>query len=208
MPMNPLRSRLDRLVAWSPVLLLGSLAALTYWLDAQVKSGPRPNDGSSRHDPDLYIERFSAVSFDLEGRVRQMLTATRADHYPDDGSVDLTLPSLAVTDPGKPRVSVTAKLGTVSGDRETVTLRGDVHATRDAVPASPTEKNPVGVATFTTERLRVIPKESRAETDALVTVEEARGIIQGVGMVLDNTARTIRLKSAVRGTLQPNTPTK
>jgi lipopolysaccharide export system protein LptC len=206
--MDQTKLLLDRLTAWSPVLLLGGLAALTYWLDAQVKSGPRPNDGSSRHDPDLYIERFSAVSFDLEGRVRQMLTATRADHYPDDGSVDLTLPSLAVTDPGKPRVSVTAKLGTVSGDRETVTLRGDVHATRDAVPASPTEKNPVGVATFTTERLRVIPKESRAETDALVTVEEARGIIQGVGMVLDNTARTIRLKSAVRGTLQPNTPQK
>jgi LPS export ABC transporter protein LptC len=60
----------------------------------------------------------------------------------------------------------------------------------------------------TTEALRVIPKESRAETDALVTVEEARGIIQGVGMVLDNTARTIRLKSAVRGTLQPNTPSR
>jgi len=37
-----------------------------------------------------------------------------------------------------------------------------------------------------------------------VTIEETRGIIQGVGMVLDNSARTIRLKSAVRGTLQPN----
>jgi hypothetical protein len=37
-----------------------------------------------------------------------------------------------------------------------------------------------------------------------VTVEEARGIIQGVGMILDNNARTVRIKSAVRGTLQPN----
>ena len=52
--------------------------------------------------------------------------------------------------------------------------------------------------------LRVIPKEGRAETDVLVTIEEARGIIQGVGMVLDNNARTVKLKSAVRGTLQPN----
>jgi lipopolysaccharide export system protein LptC len=52
--------------------------------------------------------------------------------------------------------------------------------------------------------LRVIPKAGRAETDVLVTIEESRGIIQGVGMILDNNARTIRLKSAVRGTLQPN----
>jgi lipopolysaccharide export system protein LptC len=50
----------------------------------------------------------------------------------------------------------------------------------------------------------VIPKESRAETDLLVTFEEARGIIQGVGMVLDNNSRTVKFKSAVRGTLQPN----
>ena len=31
------REILDRLVAWAPVLLLGALAALTYWLDAQVQ---------------------------------------------------------------------------------------------------------------------------------------------------------------------------
>ena len=67
---------------------------------------------------------------------------------------------------------------------------------------------PVGAATFTTDTLRVIPKQQRAETDALVTIEEARGIISGVGMVLDNTARTVKLKSSVRGTLQPNKPAK
>ena len=202
--MTSRRPRIDRLVAWAPVLLLGALAALTFWLDAQVQSTARRDDGSSRHDPDLYIERFSAVSFDLEGRVRQMLAASRAEHFPDDGSVVLTAPALAVTDPGKPRLSVTAATGTVSGDREVVTLRGHVRATRDAMPATARDKNPIGEATFATEMLRVIPKEGRAETDQLVTVEEARGIIQGVGMVVDNNSRTVKLKSALRGTLQPN----
>ena len=202
--MNPLRPRLDRLIAWTPVLLLGALAALTYWLDAQVQSSGRPADGSSRHDPDLFIERFSAVTFDVDGRVRQMLTASRAEHFPDDGSVDLVGPALELTDPGKPRIAVTSDKGTVSGDRETVTLRGHVHATRDAAQATAGDRNPLGAATVTTEKLRIIPKEGRAETDVLVTIEEARGIIQGVGMVLDNNARTVKLNSAVRGTLQPN----
>ena len=202
--MTPRRPRIDRLVAWSPVILLGCLAALTYWLDAQVQSSGRRADGSSRHDPDLYIERFSAVTFDVDGRVRQKLTAARAEHFPDDGSVELTAPAFTLTDPGAPRLSGTARSGTVSGDRELVTLRGGVRATRDAVPATARERNPVGEATFATEVLRVRPKEGLAETDSLVTIEEARGIIQGVGMVLDNNARTVRLKSAVRGTLQPN----
>jgi lipopolysaccharide export system protein LptC len=206
--MTPPRQRIDRLVAWSPVLFLGALAALTYWLDAQVQSSGRRNDGSSRHDPDLFIERFSAVTFDVDGRVRQMLTATRAEHFPDDGSVDLIAPAFEITDPGKPRLAVTASKGTVSGDRETVTLRGNVRATRDAAPATPRDPTPLSAATFTTESLRIIPKEQRAETDAPVTIEEARGIISGVGMVLDNNARTVKIKSSVRGTLQPSKPVK
>ena len=203
--MPPQRARLDRLVAWSPAILLGGLAALTYWLDAQVQAPARRDDGSARHDPDLYIERLSAVSFDAEGRVRQMLAAASARHFPDDDSVELAAPSFEMTDPGKARLAITADTGTVSGDRETVTLRGTVRATRDAVPATARDRGPTGPVTFTTDLLRVNPKLGRAETDRPVTIEEPRGIIHGVGMVLDNNARTFKLKSAVRGTLQPNT---
>ena len=206
--MTPKRGIADRLVAWSPVLLLGGLAALTYWLDAQIQSSGRRDDGSSRHDPDLFIERFSAVTFDDNGNVRQMLAAKRAEHFPDDGSVDLVGPAFEVTEPGKPRLAVTADKGTVSGDRETVTLRGNVRATRDAAPPTARDPTPLGAATFLTETLRIIPKEQRAETDARVTIEEAHGIISGVGMVLDNNARTVKLKSSVRGTLQPSKPAK
>jgi len=203
--MVPRRPRIDRLIAWSPILLLGSLAALTYWLDAQVQSSVARPNGASRHDPDLYIENFRAASFDAEGRVLQSLAAKRAQHYPDDDSVDLVSPSLVLTDPGKPRLSVTANAGTVSGNREIVTLQGNVRATRDASPSpAPSDGMPTGPAIVTTEFLRIIPKLSRAETDKAVTIEEPRGIIHGVGMVLDNTARTFKLKSAVRGTLQPN----
>src|SRR5262245_30437404 len=48
------RTILDRFTAWSPVFLLGGLAALTYWLDSQVQPPPPRRDGSERHDPDIY----------------------------------------------------------------------------------------------------------------------------------------------------------
>jgi len=201
--MVPARTRLDRLVAWSPVLLLGGLAALTYWLDAQVQSSTARRDGASRHDPDLYIDHFSATTFSADGLVLQSLAAKRAQHYPDDDSIDLVDPSLTLTDPGKPRLTISAELGTVSGNREIVTLRGNVRATRDAVTPAQGGGTAVGPATFTTESLRVTPKASRAETDKAVTIEEPRGIIRAVGLELDNKAKTLKLKSAVNGTLQP-----
>ena len=57
MPDNrPSRSWIDRATAWSPVLLLGGLAALSYWLDAQVQPPAPRRDGSTRHDPDIIVE--------------------------------------------------------------------------------------------------------------------------------------------------------
>ena len=199
------RMRIDKLVAWSPVLLLGGLAALTYWLDAQIQPSTARRDGATRHDPDMYIDSFSAVTYGSDGSVLQSLAAKRAQHYPDDDSIELASPSLTLTDPGKPRLTIAADLGTVSGNREVVTLRGNVRATR-AAEGSPSARRgaPAGPATFTTDMLRVTPKQSRAETDQLVTIEEPRGTIQGVGMVYDNALHTFKLKSAVRGTLQPN----
>jgi lipopolysaccharide export system protein LptC len=208
------RRLIDRLTNWSPVLLLGALAALTFWLDAQIQPRePRP-DGSARHDPDLFVERFRAVTFDAEGRVRQSLAAERARHFPDDNSTDFSSLSVAVTDPDSPRMSVTADSGTLSGDREILVLAGHVRAMRDALPASPKAAagkgadGPSGPVTLTTEYLRVIPKQGRATTDKEVTIEEPRGIIRAVGMELDTQAGTLKLKSAVRGSLQPTPSTK
>jgi len=202
------RAFLDRLVAWAPVLLLGGLAALTYWLDAQVQPPQPRRDGTTRHDPDLFIENFRATVLDADGRPRQSLTAKRAQHYPDDDSVDIAGLTLALTDPGRPRLSVTADAGTVPGKRDTVILTGNVRAVRDAMPAHKPGEAGTGPLTLVTEYLRVEPKEGRAVTDKPVTIEEPRGIIHAVGMELDNKARTLKLKSGVRGTLQPETVAK
>jgi lipopolysaccharide export system protein LptC len=47
-----------------------------------------------------------------------------------------------------------------------------------------------------------------ASTDKAVTIEEPRGIIHSIGLELDNKAKTLKLKSAVRGTLQPQALSK
>jgi lipopolysaccharide export system protein LptC len=212
--MNRGRLLLDRLTAWSPVLLLGGLAALTYWLDAQVASQPPRRDGSSRHDPDLYIERFHAMSFAANGQVSQSLSAKRAEHFPDDDSIEFTAPAIVLTEPDRPRFSVNADKAAVTGTRETIAFSGNVRAVRDAMapPANATAGNraegPSGPVTITTEYLRVMPKQGRADTTRPVTIEETRGIIHAVGMEFDNQAKTLKLKSGVHGSFQPPPPAK
>jgi lipopolysaccharide export system protein LptC len=191
------------------VLLLGSLAALTYWLDAQVQGPPERRDGSARHDPDVFLENFRAITFDANGKPRETLAAKRAEHFPDDDSAEVTAPELALTEAGRPTVTVEARKARLSGDRENGWFEGAVKVHRGAEEPTPGNERPAGPVTLTTEFLHVVPKQYRVDTDRAVTIEEPRGIIRGQGLTLDNKAKTVNLHSHVSGTFQPSAePTK
>ena len=190
---------LDRLIAWSPLLLLGSFAALTYWLNAQILVGAPKFDGSGRHDPDLFIENFHAVGLDEKGRVRQALTAARAQHFPDDDTTQFDAPQITFNDPGKPKLTVTADHATVTGDRENAYFSGNVKGVREASATDPGD----GPVVLTSEFLHVIPKEDRVVTDKAVTITDPRGIISAVGMEFDNRTKKVKFASRVSGQLQP-----
>jgi lipopolysaccharide export system protein LptC len=190
---------LNRLIAWSPVLLLGALAALTYWLNAQVQAPAPAFDGSRRHDPDLFIENFKAISLDATGNVRQALSARIARHFPDDDTTELEAPVITLSDPGKPKLSVTSNRASVTADQKHAYFIGKVKAVRDATAADARD----GPMTIESEFLHVIPKEDRIVTDKPVTITDSRGIINATGMEIDNKARTIKLQSHVSGQLQP-----
>jgi lipopolysaccharide export system protein LptC len=202
--MREIRTRtiLDRITAWSPVLLLGSLAALTYWLDSQVQPPASRRDGSERHDPDIIIEGFRAVELDAQGRPKQIVAGKRAMHFADDQTTEVVEPMLSQTEADKPAFRITASKGKLSGDRKEVFFTGNVRAVRDAGPVRPGE-DATGPVTVTTEYLHVIPDKDIARTDKAVTIEEPRGIIRSVGLELDNKAKTLKLRSGVQGTLQP-----
>jgi lipopolysaccharide export system protein LptC len=200
---RPTRSWIDRATAWSPVLLLGGLAALSYWLDAQVQPPPARRDGSARHDPDIFAEGVRVLKLDADGRPLQALSARRADHFPDDQTTDFADIALAETRVGKPPVKITAKQATLSGDRENVYFKGDVHAIREAMPATATEPAS-GQLSLVTEYLHVMPNVELVRTDKPVTITDPRGIINATGMEADSRAKTIKFKSGVSGHLEPS----
>jgi lipopolysaccharide export system protein LptC len=201
--MDRTREIFDRLVAWSPVLLLGALAALTYWLDAQVQAPPARRDGSSRHDPDLFLQDFKAITFDAQGNPRETLSAARAEHFPDDESAELTTPKLSLAEAGRPTMTITADHGRIDGDRNQGDFTGNVRVERDADPAATRDGRAAGPVKLSTRSLHVITKEQRVQTDQPVTIEDPRGIIRGRGLEFDNKAKTLRIKSHVSGTFQP-----
>jgi lipopolysaccharide export system protein LptC len=192
---------LDRLVAWSPVFLLGALVALTYWLNAQIHVGEPAFDGSNRHDPDVFVENFKAINLDKDGHIRQSLDAKRAEHFPDDDNTALREPQIAFTEAGKPRLDVSSDRAVVTGNRENAYFEGHVKAVRE--PTTGADGKTEGPITFESEYLHVIPKADRIETDRPVKIYEPRGSINATGLRYDNKTKVLNLKSKVSGQLQP-----
>jgi len=202
--MTALRERIQRWVSWLPLLFLAALAALTYWLDAQIKTPNAERDAASRHSIDLFINHFHATQFNADGAPQQQLTAVHAEHFVDDDSITLEQPTIVLQNPQQPRFTLTADHAQLSGDHKDLYLHGSVTAVRDA-PSSDTKQAgiPNEQMTLRSEYLHVRPNDNYVQTDQKATLESASGRVESVGMELDGNTHIIKLHSDVQGTFQP-----
>jgi len=182
----------DRLSVWFPAGLLLLLALLTFWLDRVVQP-PTPNkDGSSRHDPDYWVENFTATRMGPDGTPLHTLVAAKMMHYPDDDSTYLTRPHLTHYAKGQPPVHIDALKGQISSNGEHAYFTGDVKVMREAAPGK-------SELDMTTSYLHVIPDREFAQTDREVTIRDGATWVTGTGMELNSKTRIIRLLSRVKG---------
>ncbi len=181
----------DRLIAWSPAILLLLLVILTWWLDARVSAPSALSGGASEGDPEFYIEGFMAVRMNPDGSRRYELTGTRLTHYGDRGGSKLDSPSLLYHDYDRAPLTVSADTADVEGSGENVYFRGNVTVARPAFGSTPE----LGLAT---DYLHVIPEEEIARTDQPVTMTEGNSSARAVGLEFDNKAARIQLLSTVQ----------
>jgi lipopolysaccharide export system protein LptC len=186
----------DRLTAGGPLLLIGVLAALTFWLDRTMQPPPRDSGGASRHDPDYIVEKLTAVRMSETGAASYTLSAAKLLHYPDDDTTELTAPRLVSYRSTKAPVTITASEALVSADGEHVYFRDDVRVTRAAYAG-------YSELVMRTAFLHVIPEDNIARTDRPVTITDAATVVTAVGLELNSETHVIKLLSKVRGTYDP-----
>ena len=181
----------DRLLAWTPIVLLAAMAALTYWLDRSVQSESAFSlRGPS--NPDIIVEDFSATKFNLDGSQRYALVAHRMVHRPDEDSTQLENPKLVHYEPNEPQVHIQSARAYVSKDAKEVDFTGDVRILAEGGEQT-------GPVTVATSQLHVIPDEEIARNDQEVTITSQHGTLRGVGLEFNSRTRNMQLHSRVRG---------
>jgi len=179
-----------------PLLLMLSLAGLTFWLERMVPVEQRVHPSLRRHDPDFIVEKLSHTRYNTQGLVESTLAAPKMLHYPDDDSTELVSPRIVQTKPDEPRLILTADRGLLSQDGEEVTLQGNVLIVREAGPDA-------GEKRMQTSFLHMARGRSVFLTDRDVVIREAGRIVSGRGMEYHNDTKELFLRGKVRGRFEP-----
>jgi lipopolysaccharide export system protein LptC len=131
------------------------LGLLSVWLQFGIIERPvNKFDGNERHDPDYYMENFTAIGMDEEGRRKYVVEAERMVHYPDDDTALLDNPHIIQYQPGvAPRHSY-SESGWMSSDGNEVLLTGNVRVIQGAPEQGNQDQSGGGV--LTTEKLRIL----------------------------------------------------
>lgn len=157
-----------------PLLLLGLLAALTFWLQRTANFDDPISRAKARHDPDSIIEHFSIQRFDAAGDLKNFLTAGKLVHFPDNDSTEVDNPALTLYESRQP-TRVTAKRAWLSHDGKEVHLMDKVRMVRQGTAGAPD-------TVLETARMTVFPDSETAHSNDPVTISKGQSVVVGSGM--------------------------
>lgn len=198
------RRYLDQLLAYLPVLLMGSLAMLTYWL---VRHTPEPvavqESRVPDHVPDYFMRDFSLKVYASEGRLEFRVQGEHAQHFPDTDALEITRPRLTQLNDAGRLTDATALVAITTPEGQRVELKGQVVVHR-AMPPDAQGRRPPSTE-LRSEYLFIDFEQDRMRTDRPVEMRRGADRFSADALDYDHNRGVMRLTGRVRGQIQPRT---
>ena len=174
-----------------PLLLLGLLAALTFWLERTVNFDDPMSRAKARHDPDSIIEHFSIQRFGVSGDLKNFLTAEKLVHYPDDDSTEVSNPALTIY-AGQSPTRITAKRAWLNQDGKEIHLMDRVRLTHQGTAGALD-------TVLETNRMTAYPDDETAHSDDPVAISQGQSVVTGSGMDYNGKQNVAVLRGRTHG---------
>ncbi|WP_295640539.1 LPS export ABC transporter periplasmic protein LptC [uncultured Methylibium sp.] len=197
---GPWTARLwDQALGYLPVLLMGVLAALSWWL---VKNTPVPADPSRaatlRHEPDYTMQDFSVVSYRPDGVLQSRLEGDRLRHFPDNDTIEVDGVRLRSVDAAGRVVVGSAQRALSNGDATQVRLTGGATVVREPGPRdAPTDRLEIRG-----EFIEIFTETERVRSHLPVVLITGRGEMRAGSLDYNHVDRTGQLGGRVVGELR------
>jgi LPS export ABC transporter protein LptC len=179
------------------MVVLAILAAALWVATWDRQDATPPVERVKPTGPLGYYARGARLSgTDEQGRLTYRIFAERLDEVPGEGRLQLTGVNVDYQPADETAWSLTAASAKYAWDGSQIDLDGNVEArSKPAAGADP--------VTITTQRLRLSPDTSSAESDEEVQIRVGDWQLRAVGLRADFKGPTLALESLVHGTILP-----
>ena len=196
-------SLLRGLLRLMPLILMGTLTLVTFWL--VKKNAPPEKSAIERvrlHEPDYIILNGTLSALNEFGNTKYRILGKKVTHYDDDASIDIEAPRMRLFPPEKSPVTVKSDTGHLDGDLTILDLMGNAEIFRPPQAASETEPaRPRMLAR--SSYFKVLINDDVIETDKPITLEQGMSVIHSTdGGVFNNIEQSMILSGQVRGRIE------
>lgn len=206
MQLNPKKIKLSIwrvLLRLMPLILMGTLTLVTFWL--VKKNTPAEKSAIERvrlHEPDYTITNGALSALDEFGNTKYRVLGKKVTHYDDDASIDIETPRIRLFPPEKAPVTVKADIGHLDGDLTILDLINNAEIFRPPQAASSTEPaRPRMLAR--SSYFKVLINDDIIETDKPITLEQGISVMHSTeGGVFNNIEQSMVLSGQVRGRIE------
>ncbi len=206
MQLNPKKIKLSIwrvLLRLMPLILMGTLTLVTFWL--VKKNTPAEKSAIERvrlHEPDYTITNGALSALDEFGNTKYRVLGKKVTHYDDDASIDIETPRIRLFPPEKAPVTVKADIGHLDGDLTILDLINNAEIFRPPQAASSTEPaRPRMLAR--SSYFKVLINDDIIETDKPITLEQGMSVMHSTeGGVFNNIEQSMVLSGQVRGRIE------
>ena len=199
------REAWDRFLLYLPVVFMGTLALLTYWM---VRTEPLTTQLGAKKSvsqgPDYFLEGFSVKTFDATGQIKSEISGDKARHFPQTQQLEIETIRIRSLDSSGRLTIATANRGLTNEDGSEVQLIGKAVVVHAAETAGSKKAMPVE---YRGEFLHAFLHTEKVTSSKPVELTRGKDHFTADSLVFDNIEQQLVLQGRVRGILVP-TPVK
>ena len=206
MQINPQTIKLGigrTLLRLMPLILMGALTLLTFWL-VQKNTPPEKStiERVRLHEPDYTITNGALSALNELGNTKYRILGNKVIHYDDDASIDILAPRMRLFQLDKPPVTIKSDTGHLDGDLTILDLIDNASIFRPAQAATSTQPATLRMLASSTY-FKVLINDDIIETNRPITLEQGMSIMHSnEGGKFNNVEQSMLLLGHVKGRIE------
>jgi len=192
------RRFIDKSLAYVPVILMGILAMLSYWL---IKNTPELETNKPKlelkHEIDYELKSFSVKTYRQSGQLQSLIIGDRAKHFADTETLEIDLPQVQVMDLNQNKTTATSTRAISNADGSELQMIGNAILIKSRAPDASIKTQ--DMFELRSEYLNFLMDDEVIKSHLPVDIKKQASHFSAMSMDYDNLNQTLKLKGRVRG---------